>query len=951
MAGGRRQKEEGTPHGERRLGSSEKPPLVGIGASAGGLAPLKRFFSQVAPDSGVAYLVLVHSAGDNANILPEILQRVTSIEVTSPSDGQVIEPNRVYVAPPDEEVQVFGGKLHLLEKLDEAESLPIDRLFHSIAQDAKEKAAAIVLSGTGRDGSLGIREITANDGLVLVQSMESTEYEGMPKSALDTGLVDVELRVEEMPQKLVDWFSHRRGGWRRKDAPARVEPGDDTEWLNKVFAVLRSRLGYDFSVYKKNTLRRRIDRRMGLNDTKDYKTYLRFLRQDKNEVQALFREMLIGVTSFFRDPESFVELREKALPHLFDRVRQDGELRVWVPGCSTGEEVYSLAMALHEFMDTCSKRVNVQLFGTDIDERAVEKARRGVYPEGISADVGTERLKRFFANESGHYRVCREIRNSVVFSVQDVLNDPPFSRLDLLCCRNLLIYFDSDSQKRLLPLFHYTLKPGGYLMLGSSETIGGFSSLFEPVDKKWKIYKRAEVPKPLAQGVDFPSGGVQSTVMRRSPTLISPRGKENIETVARETLLERITPPAVLVSASDEILYVQGRVGKYLEPPSGPPTSNVLDQAREGLRIELSSALRRARASGKDVVRRSVVVASERGSLTIDLHVLPLKSVRQLEKCLLVVFKDPLSPPSDETKGKGPAEEDLDGAGVEAKVAELERELQLHREDHQTTVEELESSNEELKSTNEELQSSNEELQSSNEELESSKEELQSLNEELHTLNSELQSKVEELSMARDDMRNLLNSTEIATVFVDKELRVRRFTEEASQIINLIQTDLGRPLDHVKTNLRYEEMIKDLSEVVDKLTPKTREVQSTEGEWFNMRIVPYRTMDNRIDGAVVTFSNIQEQKDAQNKLQQMVETKRADWQLLRSVFDMIKQPMTVVDEHGKVIIANSAFIETFFPARGLEETIVGSPLLAAEPQVLIQEELRKEPTSRPPGSV
>ncbi|EFK10263.1 CheR methyltransferase, SAM binding domain protein [delta proteobacterium NaphS2] len=876
-------------------------PIVGLGASAGGLDALKAFFSKVPERGNMAYIVVVHMTPKQPSIMPELLQKTTKIPVSAARDGQRIESDHIYVIPPNKDISIFQGKIQLLDMLREGVSHPIDFLFRSLAQDRGNRAAGIILSGTGTDGTLGIKEIKGYEGLVLVQSEQSAKYDGMPRSAIGTGLADMVLRPDEMPKKLVHYFSHTAAF--KETVPKRKDK--DALWLNKIFAILRTQLGHDFSYYKINTILRRINRRMGLNHIESHGTYVRFLRENRDEVEALFRELLIGVTSFFRDADSFEVLKKSVLPHL-ENMQQDATFRAWIPGCATGEEVYSLAMVLRECLDGFPGRVNLQLFGTDIDKYAIDKAREGLFPASIAGDLGEERLRRFFVKTGELYRIRKEIRDTVVFSVQDVMRDPPFSRLNLLCCRNLLIYLNSDAQKKLLPLFHYTLVPEGILMLGASETIGGFTGLFEAVDKKWKVFRRKEVPHSLRQIIHFPSGGMKEHPAGEDLPVVSIPQESNINRLTREAIAGRFAPTGILVDAKGDILNVQGRTGKYLEQPSGPPTNNILDLAREGLRIELSTALRAARDATGRITRKRLSVRTNGDVQTIDLHVCPLKTPEELAGRFLVVFEDVDIPfTADRQAGEGPA----DSPAESSKIADLERELQVTRESHQSTIEELESSNEELKSSNEEIQSANEELQSTNEELESSKEELQSLNEELQTVNAELQSKLEELSAAHDDMHNLLNSTEIATIFVDNDMRLRRFTPQATTIVNLIETDIGRPLRHVMSNLCYSEMIPDLTEVLKKLTPKETEVQTDDGEWFNMRIMPYRTTDNRIDGAVLTFANINDQKTTQAQLQASMREMQESKELVRTVFDLYTDPMAVLNKDGKVVIANTGFSE------------------------------------------
>ena len=876
-------------------------PIVGLGASAGGLEALKSFFAEVAENSGMAYIVVVHMNPKQPSILPDLLQKVSRIPVAIAKDGQSMEPDRVYVVPPDKEISLFKGKIQLLDILAKRTALPIDLFLRSLAQDQGRNAVAIILSGTGTDGTLGVKAIKANDGLIMAQKDETAGYDGMPRSAVSTGLVDLVLPPEAMPERLVQYFAHHEIALDPRTAATKNE---QQGWLNKIFAILRTRVGHDFSDYKPNTILRRISRRMGLNQIESHQHYVRYLRENAVEVESLFRDMLIGVTQFFRDAESFEVLKTGILPDLLNRMGEGAVFRAWVPGCATGEEVFSLAIVLRECLDQIPGRINLQLFGTDIDSQAIDKARDGIFPVSIEADVSADRLKRFFIKEGDFFRVRKEIRDDVVFSLQDVLKDPPFSRLNLLCCRNLLIYLDVNAQKRLLPLFHYTLSPGGILVLGSSETVGGFTNLFGTRDNKWKIYERREVPRVLRQFVHFPSGGVAAEPVNGTALVGLAARPADMVRMAQKAILDQFAPTAILINAKGNILHVQGRTGKYLETPSGAPTHNILSLAREGLRIELSSAIRQAVASDKPVTRRKIAVKTNGDIQMIDLHVSPQRSPKELSGHLLVVFEG-IDATATPRAAPAPAGKDMP---VEAsRFFELEQELLNTRESHQTTIEELESSNEELKSTNEELQSANEELQSTNEELESSREELQSLNEELQTVNAELQSKVEELSAIHDDMHNLLNSTQIATIFVDNNLHVRRFTHKATTMINLIETDIGRPLQHVMTNMTYDGLAADLTDVLKNLTPQSCEVQTTSGDWYNMHIVPYRTMDNRIDGAVLTFAAIGDQKAAQAILESSRRDMEHALKLTRSVFDMNADPIAVLDNNGRVVIANTEF--------------------------------------------
>ncbi|MFO7801053.1 MAG: CheR family methyltransferase [Desulfovermiculus sp.] len=884
-------------------------PVIGLGASAGGLEALKAFFSQVPEDSGMAFIVMMHLAPDQPSMLPELLQKVSAVPVSMASDGQSLVPDRVYIVPPRTEISIYKNVIQLLAPVDKAFSLPIDFFFRTLAADRKSRAAAVILSGTGSDGSVGLKEIKDHEGLVLAQSEESAKHDGMPGSARSTGLVDMTLDPEQMPRKLVSYFKQPVQAGAKK-----ADDGPQGDWLQKIFALLRVQAGHDFSFYKTNTIQRRISRRMLLNQIEEYETYLAFLRQDPHELNALFQELLIGVTNFFRDPKSFESLKNEVLPKALAELQDDACFKVWVPGCSTGEEAYSLAITILECLDAFpGKRVCLQIFGTDIDKKAIAKAREGLYSASIQADVSQERLERFFSRQGNAYRIRKEVRDAIIFSVQDVLKDPPFSRLNLLSCRNLLIYLNTEAQKRLLPLFHYTLVPGGILMLGSSETIGGFNNLFKPLNYTWKIYKRRDVPQHLLDRVEFPTGRQEAAPVKNSQIRSTHEAKANLEQVTRNLLLERFAPAAAVIDSQGSIQYIQGKTGKYLELSSGMPTQNILDMARQGLRVELSIAMRKAVASNKETIRRRVRVLGSAGEQAINLYVVPLDMYKALIGSFLVVFQDVefQARGTGEQPGEQPGEQQ---GGREAdsseqfktRVAELEQELQETRESHQSVVEELESSNEELKSTNEELQSSNEELQSTNEELESSKEELQSLNEELQTVNSELQSKVQELSEARDDINNLLSSTEIAIVFVDNNLKIKRFSQQAAGIISLIDSDVGRPLAHQSTQIQDVDLIQDVRQVLDSLMPVEKEIRTVQDKWYILRIMPYRTTENSIQGAVITFRDINEQKKAQEELKQANIQLEQAWYLTRRVFDMHPNPLLVLDEEKHAVIANPA---------------------------------------------
>ena len=849
-------------------------PIVGIGASAGGLAAFEAFFSAMPADAdpGMAFVLVQHLAPDHKSILTDLIQRYTRMQVSEAQDGIRVRPNCAYIIPPNRDMAFLGGTLQLLEpSAPRGQRMPIDFFFRSLAQDQRERAIGIVLSGTGSDGTLGARAIKGEGGMVMVQNPASAEYDGMPRSAIATGLVDYELPPAEMPAQLIAYVAHAFGKLPR--SAASPPPAENT--LKRIFVLLRAQTGHDFSQYKPSTICRRIERRMAIQQIETMDGYVKYLQQTPAEVQALFRDMLIGVTSFFRDPEAFSALEKQVLPRLFASKPAGGVIRVWSPGCSTGEEAYSLAMLLAEQHELLERGLKVQVFATDIDSQAIATARAGIYPASIAADLTSERLARFFtaepdsvdaalsADPSPHtYHIKKTIRDMLVFSEQDVVKDPPFSRLDLISCRNLLIYMGGELQKRLIPLFHYALNPGAYLFLGTSETVGEFGDLFVTLDRKARLYQRRDDlhSAPHAALSSFlPQVTAADTAL--PPAKAAVAKKLPLRELTERVLL-RMAPAALLVNGQGDILYIHGHTGSYLEPPPGETTiNNVIKMAREGLQRDLAMALHKA-TTGQEVVRcpgLHIKTNSHLTAVNLSIHPVTTGPAGESDAPLYLVILEQAEPTALLPADKGAHDPVTDAA---SRIVALQQELDAKEEYLQTTIEELETSNEELKSANEEMQSVNEELQSTNEELETSKEELQSVNEELATVNAELQAKVADLSRANNDMNNLLAGTGIGTVFVDHGLRILRFTPAATRIINLIQGDIGRPVSHIVSNLvGYDQLAADTQEVLDTLTPKEVEVQTQSGAWYTMRIMPYRTIDNVIEGAVLTFVDITAAKE------------------------------------------------------------------------------------------
>jgi two-component system CheB/CheR fusion protein len=833
-------------------------PIVAIGASAGGLEALEQFLGHVPPACGMAFVVIQHLDPDRKDMLSELLQRVTTMPVMPARNRLKVKPEHVYVIPPNTDISILHGSLYLLDPVaPRGLRLPIDFFLHALAEDRRELAVGVILSGMGSDGTLGLRSIKEVGGLVLVQEPASARFDSMPKSAIAAGLADIVARPEELPQRIIETLQHLRPSL-PGHSPRESETPDQKSAFDKVCILLRARTRHDFSQYKKTTVYRRVERRMAIHQLDRIGDYVHYLRENPQEVDLLFRELLIGVTSFFRDPATWDYLQQQILPELLAAQPGGSTLRAWVAGCSTGEEAFSLAITFREAMEQlpATAHYTLQIFATDLDPDAIEKARRGVYPANIAANVSAERLQRFFIDDGGSYRVSKEIREMVVFAPQDVIMDPPFTKLDILTCRNLLIYLGADLQKRVLPLFHYSLKPGGVLMLGSAESIGNFTDLFSPLESKARLFRRNANPQ-RSSNLEFPTRDFPNTsepFMDKKPDPVT----ANVQHLADNLLLQQFSPAAVLVTASGDLVYISGRTGKYLEPAAGKVNWNIHAMAREGLRQEIALALPKALRSGERVVCHKLSIGSNGGALIVDLTVQPITEPAALRGMVMLVFTDVAAAPQA-APGKR-------GARRSERENELEQALLLKHQEVQKLREEMQSSQEELKSANEELQSTNEELQSANEELTTSKEEMQSLNEELQTVNVELQSKVDELSTANNDMKNLLNSTDIATVFLDSALHVRRFTTQATRLFKLIPGDLGRPLSDIVTDLHYPALLDDAAEVLNTLVFSEREVATGDGRWFQIKIMPYRTLENVIDGVVITFNEVSRAKQLEAEL-------------------------------------------------------------------------------------
>ncbi len=907
---------EKTTHTEDAASPTSTFPIVGIGASAGGLGAFETFFSGMPRDTepGMAFVLVQHLAPDHKSILTELVSRYTRMKVYEVEDGMIVKPNCTYIIPPGYDMAFWNGNLQLFKpSAPHGQRLPIDFLFRSLAEGQGERAIGIVLSGTGSDGTLGARAIKGEGGMVMVQTPESSEYDGMPRSVIATGLADYELPPDEMAPALIAYSSH--ASINNKS----VDPGaapDFEKALKKIFVLVRAHTGHDFSSYKVSTMRRRVERRMAVHQIHSIEDYLSHLQKSNDEIDALFKDLLIGVTNFFRDTDAFESLKETVIPKLFSGKSTGSLVRVWSAGCSTGEEAYSIAMLLQEHMESEKLNFIGQVFATDIDPLAIATARAGIYPASIATDITTERLERFFTSvsngpvsEAHSYSVNKSIRDMLIFSEQNVIKDPPFSKLDLISCRNLMIYLSSDLQKKLIPLFHYALKPDGFLFLGTSESVGEFTNLFELIDRKSKLYKRKTntlSTRYLPAGDFFPAVSRTKSLSQEPDVKKSKKTTVSLRELAEQTLLKQLAPASALVNDQGDIFYLHGRSGRYLEPAEGTVVGyNIIKMAREGLRHGLTETLDKA-VKSKGVVNGPRMSVKTNGSLTsVNLTICPVdtadKDSRTEEQLYLVIIKE-AKPRESAPVGQDPSQSgDTSGEHAqngtekdyESIIASLKDEIRAKEDYIKAATEELETSNEELKSSNEEMQSVNEELQSTNEELETSKEELQSVNEELSTVNNELSAKVADLSRANNDMNNLLAGTGIATIFVDHQLQILRFTPTASELINLIHSDIGRPVNHILTNLLdYTNLLGDVQSVLDTLMPKSIEVQTIKGDWYEMTITPYRTLDNVIEGAVITFVDITEAFHLKRELQTQLSEKVA---LLKEVHHRVKNNIANIE--------------------------------------------------------
>jgi two-component system CheB/CheR fusion protein len=862
-------------------------PVVGIGASAGGIGALETLMPLLAPDAGLAYVVVQHLDPDRASALTALLARVAKIPVVEIKNQASIQADHVYIIPPNASLAIVDGRLQLSPPVEQrGQRAPIDGFFVSLAGAKGESAAGIILSGTGSDGTMGLRAIKEHGGLTVAQ--DAAEYDGMMRSAVRSGMVDFVLPLEKIPSKLNDYFRHLTDIDGRK-GPDGVRP-EAAGHLAQICALLRTRTGHDFSGYKDKTVARRVQRRMQVLQIDEMPDFIGRLRKEPHELDALLQDLLIGVTNFFRDPQAFEALEREVIPQLFEGKGPDDTVRIWVPGCSTGEEAYSIAILLRELMPKAQSAPKLQIFASDIDEQSLQIARTGRFPSTIDKDIPPARLERYFVREDGTYRIASDLREICLFSSHNLLRDAPFSKLDLIACRNLLIYLTPELQNRLVPLFHYALNDGAFLFLGTSENVTRHSRLFSTVDKAHRIFRRRpQIERRLPEfPLTAPEGRRQLASAPRSAA-----GQESLQALAERQLLERYSPAYVVINGDGELLHGSARTGKYLELAPGIPRHDIYSMARPGLRPDLRAGVHKAGATGQVAIQKNITIGTNGGRQNIDLIIHPIRTASMRDPLYMVVFQDVGGVRA--TSEPEPAEkaEELESANLR----QLEMELRATRERLQTTTEELESSNEELKSGNEELSSMNEELQSANEELETSKEELQSINEELQTVNAELNARVEELSRANSDIANLLESTQIATVFLDRSLAIKSFTPAAKDLFHLVESDTGRQITHVRARFQSDTVQEDAGRVLRTLSTIERQVVSSDTDaQYIMRMMPYRTIDNVIGGVVVTFVDITRITAAETRIGELTVDLRNRVQSLETLLDLLPVGILIVED-------------------------------------------------------
>ncbi|WP_353929709.1 CheR family methyltransferase [Okeanomitos corallinicola TIOX110] len=889
---------------EQQSKEPELFPIVGIGASAGGLEAFTQLLSHLPTDTGMGFVLIQHLSPTQKSMLSEILSRTTQIPVTEVQEGMVVQPNHIYIIPPGKTMTLTQGVLKLKPReKSHGQLMTIDSFLISLAEDLGNKAIGVVLSGGDGDGTRGLESIKAEGGITFAQAEEPGMVSTMPNTAIASGYVDFILTPAQIAEKLVNISTHPYINDSKTVKPVEVIR-EETDALLKIFQILKTATGVDFTHYKQNTLKRRIQRRMMLYRLDQPEDYLNYLQNHPTEVTALYQDVLITVTSFFRDKEAFETLKTKVFPTIAKDRQSDSPFRIWVAGCSSGEEAYSIAICLLEFLSTKGMNIPIQIFATDINEVAIEKARAGIYKPNQVADISPERLKRFFVQVDGGYQISKLVRELCVFARQNLIGDPPFSRMDLITCRNVLIYLGAVVQKKVVPIFHYGLKSTGFLMLGTSETVGEFTDLFTLVDKKYKIYARKIAPTRLAIDLiasNYPVETAKSQIIENDASW----HEVEIQKEADRIVLNQFAPVGVIINSDLDILQFRGQTASYLQPAPGKPSFNLLKMAREELRLDLRSLIHQAKKQKMPVKQEGIQIQEEKQTRLVKIDVIPFQPAGTGEEFFLILFADTYSLLSCSLPVTGKIiSEGEQKNSYEQEILILQQELKSTKDYLQSIIEEQQASNQDLRAANEEILSSNEELQSTNEELETAKEEIQATNEELNTINDELQRRNIESNQVSNDLQNLLSSINIAILMLGGDLQIRRFTPVAASIFNLIPSDVGRPFSDIKHRLNISDLEVEILEVISTLNLKTLEVQDQDGHWYDLRIRPYRTIDNKIDGAVVVLVDI-------DAIKRSAEQLRASRDYAETIVDTVRQSLVVLDVDLRVITANQFFYDTF----------------------------------------
>lgn len=880
-------------------------PIVGIGASAGGLEAYTAFLKDLPLNTDMGFVLVQHQDPTHQSALTELLNKVTRLPVQEVTNGMRVRPNQVYVMPPNTNMHIVNGILKLHPRTEaRGLHLPIDSFFQSLAEYHNTHAVGVLLSGTASDGTLGLKAIKAAGGITFAQDEKSAKYSGMPKHAVDAGVVDYVMSPDQIALEIGKIARHPILKNRRiieiKEPSPEQQPPHDEELFN-IFRILKKYSGVNFENYKPNTILRRISRRMLLQSVETLSDYVEHLRNSPKEISALYEDILINVTSFFRDPETFDVLKEEIFPRLMSKSSPERNLRIWVPACSTGEEVYSIAICLIEFMTEQRKSMPIQIFGTDISDNAIENARAGLYSYDIQKDVREDRLKKFFSRTDRGYQINKILRDVCIFARHNVTKDPPFSRMDIISCRNLLIYFGGALQRKVIPVFHYALNPNGYLILGSTESIGGFAEFFFPADKKHRIFSKKIVPSRLHFDVSDRTG-LERPIEREKQKPIHNFTDRDVLREGDRLILSRYAPPSVIINEDMEILQFRGKTGHYLEPAPGLASLNVIKMAKEGFAMELRNAIIRSKKEDTQILVKDLHTKLDGHFEKFDLEVTPFSLGRSSQRFFLVSFKTLLEPtlPKGRSieKTKVSKEKDIN------RISRLEQELIATKEYLESIIEEQEATNEELRAANEEILSSNEELQSTNEEMETAKEELQSSNEELRTVNDELSSKMSEIASVNNDLNNFLASVYIPTIMVGSDLRIRRYTPMAEKALNLIASDIGRPITDINLNINLPNLADWVTEVIDTITHKDLEIQDRRGHWYRLQIRPYKTSENKIDGAVIVLIDIDYIKRSLSDVAKYKE-------YCEAIVENAHESIVLLDGNLKIILANRAFYRTF----------------------------------------